>query len=297
MLHPMPIFRLFAIDSAVGRCDYESLSDQTLMEILIDGMCVEEKSKLQGEEEFFVEVRYWPGVDCIDTRVTKTIFHFRQFGAEQFPFSFIPPLVEHFEFVGCNLHGTLHTSDLPKGMKKFSVRQNKLHGEINFKTFPEKLRDLDITTNEFCGRCALEDLPDSIQRFQAYCNAMSGSIDLKNLPIAMEDLEIAGNYFTGPIVIEGLPQGIRRIDLSECCFSGEFRIMSFPPALESVSIIANEDPITAAVLRGTSSRKFFSLYCETIESVLDEHGNRHPWEAEILEENAYETESSSDDGW
>ena len=46
---------VMAIDPALGRHDYHSLSDQALMEMVFDGMKAEKKQKLQDEHGNFLD--------------------------------------------------------------------------------------------------------------------------------------------------------------------------------------------------------------------------------------------------
>ena len=127
---------LISVDSALGRLDYDSLTDQTLMEMLINGMDEDDKNLYQDESGNFLDTCEWPGVECTktesdDDRVVKIILNSMTFSAKQFPFNFLPPMVSYFDATNSNVHGTLETSHLPSKLTILFISFNKLHGPLN----------------------------------------------------------------------------------------------------------------------------------------------------------------------
>ena len=296
----LPMFFLstiFAIDQALGRLDYESLSDQTLMEMLISGMGNDLKGYIQDESGNYKDVDEWEvGEGCspglIDGRVVYVDFSTYESDDKQFPFEYIPPLVESFVMRECNLHGTLNTSLLPPNLEKLNIFSNYLHGTIKFKSFPRKLQSIQISDNKFDGSCALSDLPDSIKTFKAYLNEFSGEIAMDSLPAKMEKLDLSTNKLEGALAIKILPACIRHIDLSSNAFTGDFQLLSLPPSLEIIYITNNNLSETIVLLKSTRE-KWFDFYCHDIKSVIDENGRGHAWEGDIMKD--LSSESSSDE--
>ena len=86
---------LFASDSALGRVDYSSLSDQTLMEMLVDGFLDSAKKKYQDSEGMYLDVCDWPLVRCDDNRRVIMVKHIQE-TAGSLSLTFMPPLVTSF---------------------------------------------------------------------------------------------------------------------------------------------------------------------------------------------------------
>ena len=276
---------LMSVDSALRRLDYDLLSDQTLMEMLIDGMDIEEKSFYQDESGNFLDTCEWPGVECTesesdDDRVVKIILNCMTFSAKQFPFNFIPPMVSYFDATNSNVHGTLETSHLPPKLTVLFISFNKLHGPLNLANFPRQMELIEISGNKFCGSLQLADLPHSLKDFSAECNQFSGEISLNDLPPAMETLLLSENLLTGSINIERLPQGMNSINLSKNSFLGTFRLMAFPENLSNINVRGNEmRPIAVLgdVKSSVHKKAYFRL--QGLASAVDEDGNVHAWSA------------------
>ena len=286
-----PLLQLFAADPALGRLDADSLSDQALMEMLVDGMKDPSKKKLQDDKGNYKDVSEWASsgsvqVVFVDDRVTQIEFKWMAYTDKQFPFAFIPPLVTSFSLIGCSLHGTLETAVLPQNLLHLNVRTNKLHGPLNFKGFPRKLQILSIGGNCFSGNCALGELPSTLVRFAANDNYFEGELSLNDLPEALESLEVARNQLSGSLEILRLPQGLRVMQLQENNFWGDLRLLALPPSLRGVNVGENELS-GRAVLLGVQSYKsmHFDLLYDFVTTVLDEGGRRHAWEGNIIDFN------------
>ena len=225
-----------SIDPSLGRLDYDSLSDQALMEMLISGMLETQKKFFQDKNGNFNDVCNWAGstweVECESERVDSILLTSFKFSERQFPFEFIPPLVTSFLTSLSDMHGTMETSHLPRGLIRLAVMSTKLHGTINFAVLPQKLETLNISSNDFSGICALSDLPDTLVHFRAENNRLIGEISLIDLPVAMQKINLSNNKLSGSIDIVQLPPSFVSLDLSENSFTGDFRLLSFPESLE-----------------------------------------------------------------
>ena len=265
-----------AIDPSLGRLDYESLSDQALMEMLIDQMCFKEKNYFQDENGNYKDVSEWPGVQCSDSdddRVVEIELYGLTFSAKQFPFNFIPPMVSYFGASQSNLQGTLEASHLPSKLTALYISHNKLHGPLNFAKFPRQMGTLYMGANKFCGSLRLSDLPRSLTHFSAANNQFCGEISLNDLPQAMEFFDVSNNMLTGPVHIERLPQGIKSIDLSNNGFLGTLRLMTIPENLFTIDARGNALS-TTAVLSVHGAAHFRIL---GIARMVDADGNVHDW--------------------
>ena len=285
MLFFLPTLRIAAIDPALGRLNYESLSDQTLMEMLFDGLNTKDKRRLQDGNGSYADACEWKygfhiAVQCTDELVTQIFMKARSFSSKPFPFNFIPPKTRSFTVKDCGIQGTLETALLPVHLSKFSVADNKLYGTIDFQAFPNTIQCIYIYGNAFSGSCVLADLPRTVVVFNAKKNNFCGSLSLDQLPLAMEMLIVSENNFTGSIDIARLRRRVEHVDLSQNAFSGDFRLLTFPDYLETICIRGNA--IKKAVLRGSSGEMFFTLQHDSITEVVDETGRRHSWAETVL---------------
>ena len=272
---------LLTVDSSLGRVNYESLPDQTLMEMLIDGVVEADKCMFQDADKNIADVCEWDIVKCADERVEKVNLEDVSFDKKDFPFQYIPPLVVSFKARSTNLCGTLDTDVLPRGLTVLRVSENELHGTLRFKTLPRKLKKMNIALNKFEGSLQLSDLPATMTKLYAGANKFSGEVCLNELPFRMKELNICNNKLTGSVSIERLPENMRLIDLSENAFSGKFRMLTFPDILYEVSIGRN-DFDQEVVLAKTYHTMLFDLKADFITSVVDENGDEHEWGARIL---------------
>ena len=281
MLHKITALNLSAVDPALGRLDAHSLSDQTLMELLVDGMAENDKSSYQDANGNYTDISTWPLVALQNDRVVQIAFCEKKMVKNQFPFALIPPNVAQLIIEGCSAHGTLDTSVLPRKLDSINVGQNFLHGEIDFSAFPRGLREIIVCFNQFSGSCALHDLPDALVHFNAAGNQFSGEITLNDLPLALEKLCLNRNKLSGRINIDRLPAPMRILDLSGNKFSGNFRMMVYPPGLRCVRIENNPDLSGTAVLRSSTKKLHITLKMDWPKAVVDENGDASPWTEEI----------------
>ena len=273
---------LLTVDPALGRLEYDSLSEQALMEMLIDGIAEEKKKPFQDTNGSYLDVSEWRMVTIKDSQVTAITESHCHFSKKQFPFRFIPPHVEKFRLDLCHLHGTLDPSLLPQELKMFNVCSNALNGTINFKALPQSLKGMYISNNAFSGGLELADLPHSLRELTARKNQFSGEISLDDLPPALEWLSLPNNLLAGSINIERLTGSLRLLNLSDNLFSGDFRMSTFPEFLRRISVERN--PLSGkVVLREATGKMPFDIFIDNVSSVVDENGNKHNWHDRIMQ--------------
>ena len=275
-----------AIDPSLGRLDYESLSDQALMEMLITPLDFEDKKSFQDENGNFSDVCEWDYVVCKDDRVIEFDSCGLSFGKDQFPFQFIPPLVDFFRISPSKVRGTLDTSHLPSSLTIFDVSKNLLHGSINWLTFPRTLVEIEMRSNKFHGSCLLQDLPNGITHLDASYNKLSGDLSLDNMPQGMVKLYLQNNDLCGSIRFDRFPPSMTTLDLSYNFFSGDVRLPTLPPVIEHIGMVRNKLSGTFVTPK-TDTFHPVELKCEHITAVLDETGQRHEWEENLKEHAAW----------
>ena len=272
---------LLCIDPALGRLDYHLLSDQTLMEMLIDGIWQKDKEKLFDTNGNFIDACEWMGVKCEGDRVTHIIALHMEFRRKMFPFWYIPPLVEKFVAEYRYFHGTLNTNDLPRGLRNFNVAYNKLNGTLSLRELPRSLEKFRVYINLFSGSVAFADLPQSLKVFDAGGNQFSGEISWNAIPPKLKYLNLWRNALTGSINIERLPASMQSIVLSANAFSGDFTMLSIPKNIE-IKIIQNQLS-GRAILAKQTGNMHFTLAHDCITSVVDENGEKHEWHNDIMQ--------------
>ena len=283
---------LTEVDPSVGRFDLDSLSDQTRMELLFDGLEKNFKENFLDSKGEYKDLREWSVFWCssiklTSERVTSICLTTMDFSDADFPFAYIPPLVTQISIYKCKIHGTLETALLPSKLTSLSLEGNKLSGSLELKGLPRSLTLLSVGSNAFSGSLQLSDLPRSLVRFDAGSNKFSGDISLNALPAALVHFSVSDNELTGSIHIQALPPNIRFISLSNNFFEDDFQLMVFPRHLKFISICGNEK-VQKVILAACPARMPFNLRGFQISAVFDTDGNKHAWEEQILGYNAAE---------
>ena len=237
-------------DTHLGRVDLESLPDQTLMEMLFQDFNWEAQAEFQDNNGMYIDVCQWPGVECGDlgrvVRITR-----RTLTAGTIYLSFIPSKVERFIMQNACLAGTLETNSLPHSMEVFNIGKNAFEGNVDFTTLPESLVSLRIHSNKFTGSADLRKLPQTVHLLEIHDNKFTGSVSLKSLPAKIESMSISLNNF-----------------------SGEFCLENAPLPMRSIYAEQNRFDATAVVPKD----KFANLWRSGVAHVVDERGEKHPYE-------------------
>ena len=247
-------------DSHLGRVDYTSLSDQTLMELLIEGIEEESKRTYQNDDRTFKNVCEWPRVQCdSEERVVRFKGTPNMKGAIEL--THIPPKAESFYLLGFNLKGTLNTQCLPQSLENFSISMNHFDGTVDFVSLPEALVDFNI-----------------------HKNAFHGSANFKKLPRKLESMTLHSNNFSGEIFLRNLPPNINFLNISENAFTGDFCLQNSPKPLAS-GLFASYNSFNAIAVVPKGDCVW--LTGSDVTSVVDEEGNAHANEREMLREAEY----------
>ena len=284
------ILHLLTVDPALGRLDYDSLPDQALMEMIVEGMNPEDKKRLLLDENGnFKDIAAWDEdghlwIYVDSERVIDFFLHEIKFDERQFPFEFVPAKVDRLTVSFCGLHGTLDTSVLPESLRDVDFTDNELHGSINFGALPCDLRELRLSLNKFSGACDLRYLPQSLVKLYLDSNEFSGEITLDVLPTAMRQLHLQSNELTGSIDTVNPPENMQCIDLRKNKFSGDVRILWKRPEgpMRRRIIRVDDNPLSGtAVLLPESESMRISFYGKVFTTVIDNRGNRHAWQHEF----------------
>ena len=252
VLFPFPLkmtsFHLIlTIDSHPGCDDYSFLSDQDLMEVLIDSFAAEARKRYKDNNGEYLDVCKWPRVACDAANRVVSVKDIRGTAAS-ISLSNIPSKLQYFELCRSSLSGTLETAALPQHMKSFSIGSNAFHGTVDFAALPPAISEFSILQNEF-----------------------SGSADLSDLPQSLTDSWIHRNKFTGTLCLTSLPPNLKSLDVSENGFTGNFKFLNAPKPLQSLYAFENRFNSIAVVPKSSSARLFNS----GVTIIINEDGHDH----------------------
>ena len=149
----MCAFALFlSVDPSLGRVDYKLLSDQTLMEMLIEGFDDETKKRYQDYEGMYRDVCKWSCIKCDDSgRVIEIIMDDEDLGGS-LELCYVPPKVKVLNinwWLGSRLTGPVDLTHLPEGMESLCLKNNRLSGSLVIKNVPQWLDIIDLRGNQF----------------------------------------------------------------------------------------------------------------------------------------------------
>ena len=271
---------LYAADTALGRLDYHSLSDQTLMEMLTEGLNTDSKKCLQDKNKEYLDVCEWKCVEC-DSELNVTQIHSFYLMGGTLALSYAPPKVIKIAVVSCQIFGTVETADLPRCLVTFNISFNNFSGTLDCGGLPAALEMLDVSGNIFTGSCDLTALPKGLKGISVAQNLFTGTISLASLPDGIQDICLIRNDFSGTLDFENIPSSLRHFSCCENSFTGEFRFANPKDARIDISAMDNRFSGTAIVARRTP--KVF-LGSTGVTAVVDEDGNAHPNGRQILQD-------------
>ena len=261
--------------STLGRCDVQSLPEQTLMELLVENTTESTREKFQDSEGVFLEVCGWSVVTCNENEQVVEV-NFTRDHDGHYDTSFIPPHVTKFEIFAADATGTLHTEGLPQSLTELIIYHNKFSGTADLTMLPAPLRRLSLQTNEFTGSCDLTALPQGITYVSLGENKFSGSLILTKLPKTITRLFVNGNKLTGELNLNSLPCDLCEMYLSVNAFHGQFDLTNPPPNMKR--LIAKNNRFSGTAIVGELNDRLEILVSgNEIEAVMDVHGEVHPY--------------------
>ncbi|KNH03672.1 leucine-rich repeat protein [Perkinsela sp. CCAP 1560/4] len=220
---------LDAVDPSLGRVDLESLPQQALMEMVIEG--ITNKEKICGDADEPKDIEEWKGVSIEDGQVVEIEWKICKLEGS-FHFEWLPISVRKFS-VGWNhkITGTLNCASLPTFMKMLDIQCNYITGLIHLESLPEGMEKINISENELSGSLKLHSLPDTLTHFRADWNEFTGSVDLTQLPAGMLYLDLRSNRLSGSVVLTQLPNNLIELYLSNTQFSGALDLTRVPSSM------------------------------------------------------------------
>ena len=184
---------LDAVDPSLGRVDLESLPQQALMEMVIEGIA--NKEKICGDVDEPKDIEEWKGVTVEDDEVVDIDWQRRKLEGSLY-LEWLPSSVRRFLVGSNNLTGTLNSASLPTSIKSIYLGYNAFTGPIDLGRLPESMKSLNVHYNQLSGSLKLGSLPGTLTDFDARCNEFSGSVDLTQLPAALSYLNLGDNQLS-----------------------------------------------------------------------------------------------------
>ena len=275
---------LQAVDPSLGRFDRNALTDQMLMELLIEPFDGPSKQRFLDSAGHIADACVWLGVFCSDAGDVESVFISEKV-APSINLQFLPSKLLCFSIRGHALDGSLDVHDLPATLMDYDIADNKICGELDLPALPRAMRLLCVEFNLLTGTLDLKSLPPSLETFYGASNQFTGSISLTSLPEGLEELSLSNNMLSGEICLDSLPLMLQEIRLDRNHLTGEFSFR-FPPST-SFYITARQNRFvgTAVVYRGGENNARI-LPNAGLTSIVDENRKEFQlWhdEGEIIE--------------
>ena len=206
------LFSILCIDTdGTGRVDFASLTQQTLLELVVDE--ITERYRFQEEDEQYLSLIDWYGVTLNDNGEVLGINWSQRSLEGNIRLEWLPPTLTDID-IGLNiLQGSVTVQNLPRSLTEIDVNSNQLSGTFDAENLPPKTKNLFIKNNRFSGSFVLNQLPRTLICISAGENEFSGALDLSRLPNSLICLNLDRNAFNA---VQGeimCPKSLYKLDL------------------------------------------------------------------------------------
>ena len=205
-----------SMDSALGKVDRNSMTQQSLMEILVSEW--KEQSNFQASNGDFFDATKWRGIKCdIEDNIVSVSwidwFWARNEGGT-LDLQWLPCTVTRFAVTGSRLEGTVDMISLPRNLEYLFLDRNDLYGTIDIPSAPNPIKKLILYENHFHGTLNLLCIPPHAEVIQLNNNKFHGCVVIGNLPPSLRDLCLRENDFKGIAYRNEGDQGDSRIEFN-----------------------------------------------------------------------------------
>mmetsp|Transcript_39932 Transcript_39932/g.63110 ORF Transcript_39932/g.63110 Transcript_39932/m.63110 type:complete len:260 (-) Transcript_39932:49-828(-) len=210
----MSFFKFFSFaDTSVGKIDKSSLSQQTLMELLFQGLKNTQGICSTGTAP--TEISHWGFTETNDSQEVISInWSFR------------------------DLRGTMDMRWIPESVESFSTKSNSLEGSVDFTVLPTNLRVLVLSSNKYTGQIILDHLK-KLEGAWLQMNSFSGTLCLENLSPKLNKLDVSKNRLTGLLCLTKLPPSLNSLLVDANQFSGNIDVTQLPQKMQSLVLAEN----------------------------------------------------------
>ena len=145
------LFFQTADESYLSRLDYDHLSEQALMETMINDF--ESKEYFQDDNGNYKDFDEWVGVYVdAETGLISIIWDaLFQRVENRIHLEWAPRNLHILRCACCKLVSTLDLSRIPEAFEELNLNSNNLKGTLDFSGVPNGLQHLDIKKNGFTG--------------------------------------------------------------------------------------------------------------------------------------------------
>ena len=271
-------------DLPLGRFDYESLSEQTLMELLVTPLSQTNNANFTDFNGNFTDIKEWNAVFFdTDDHVTAISWQFPWHSESTgLDLKWIPPHVKNFSYQHSMTNIDFSPENLPSGLTYLKIRA-WIGGPVDFKVLTLKLNEIHLQLCAISGTCDLEHLPKDLQILNIDSNEMSGSLCFGKLPTPLKVLRAGNNSFSGDIVLDALPAQIEKIELHNNKFDGCLRLVHVAHILKEFTVSVEFNALQGTAVVAKSIREG-SVYVNQnmLSAVVDENGEVHALQKEFL---------------
>mmetsp|Transcript_33649 Transcript_33649/g.52606 ORF Transcript_33649/g.52606 Transcript_33649/m.52606 type:complete len:272 (-) Transcript_33649:79-894(-) len=260
----MALWRLSSVvvtidPTPLGKVDKSTLSQQTLMELLIEG--IENRELICGSKENPQDVVRWKGItqDCTG-KITVINWQGDPLGMRyvgKLSPQWIPPTVTSFSIVENDLSGSLDLRDLPGSLCGLNAGDNNFEGDLHLSSLPPEFEFLDVANNHFSGYLDLDHLPGTMRFLYLQCNEFFGNASLVSLPKDLESLDLSQNNLSGGLDLSQLPENLRTLYLYNNAFSGVTDFSKLPDSLDILYVSDNRD-LSGEIYVTDSGKDFYA---------------------------------------
>ena len=261
-IHSAPKLFLFTDIPEAGRFNIDCMTQQMAMEALCAD--VEELNKVQDADGDFIPIESWKGLKFdSDGNVSEIDFDCNQL------LRFIPG-----ESPTIGPGGSMHLQFIPQSVTSFSIQNALIGGTVDTSKLPRGLKKFDISLNCFFGEFSMTGLPDTLRVLNIPNNSLSGLLILAEIPRKALQVDISYNDFTGKVRFEDLPPEIRSFTARANKLCGEISLQSIPRSVGHLDIRGNEFAQDVVVVRAADKPKYghFRIDTKKIGKVIDDTG-------------------------
>ena len=226
---------LAADTSALGRIDYTTLSQQAMMEFLVQNQ-PGERFCFPGSTHF-ADVDQWEGVTITDGVVTKIEWNHIGRPRGTIDMRWIPPSVVYLELSGFTVEN-FDVGNFPRNLCYVCMYWCAIGTTIDTPRLPPLLKTLWFVDSGIKGTLDCTKLPPGLTRVNVSKNMLTGSVDLTSLPPALELLDLSNNNFQGALDLSHIAHNLA-LKLNSNQFSGEIPIFAYCGKQEGLTIFSN----------------------------------------------------------
>ena len=156
---------LLSVDPSLGRIDYNLMSDQTLMEMLIEGFDDETKKTYQDNDGIYLDIRDWSDITFDGDERVAGIKISRLHVNGSLALCYVPPKVIVLEISvwgKSELTGSIDLTCLPDGVQKLYLEYHQFTGSVDLTKLPWKMQVLLLRDNQLTGSLVIQKIPPSM---------------------------------------------------------------------------------------------------------------------------------------